>query len=156
MRDGSFSHVWLFVTLWTVAYQAPLSMELPGKNTEADCHALFQGIFPTQELSPHLFHLLHWQAGSLPLVPPGWPLQLLPVISRKFSSSQTETLYPLNHNSLFLLPSALGNHHSTFCLTTLGTSHYRNHIVFISCVWFISFSIACSRTTHLVTCVRIS
>ena len=61
------------MTLWTVAYQAPLSMELPGKNTEADCHALFQGIFPTQELSPHLFHLLHWQAGSLSLLPPGEP-----------------------------------------------------------------------------------
>ena len=32
------------------------------------CHALFQGIFPTQELNPHLLCLLHWQVGSLPLV----------------------------------------------------------------------------------------
>ena len=29
-----------------------------------------QGIFPTQELNPHLLCLLHWQAGCLPLVPP--------------------------------------------------------------------------------------
>ena len=35
------------------------------------CHALFQGIFPTQGSNPHLLCLLHWQAGSLPLVPPG-------------------------------------------------------------------------------------
>ena len=26
MHAKSFSHVWLFVTLWTVAHQAPLSM----------------------------------------------------------------------------------------------------------------------------------
>ena len=32
---------------------------------------LLQGIFLTQESDPHLFCLLHWQAGSLPLVPPG-------------------------------------------------------------------------------------
>ena len=35
-----------------------------------DCHALLQGIFPTQGLNPCLLCLLHWQVGSLPLVPP--------------------------------------------------------------------------------------
>ena len=30
-----------------------------------------QGIFPTQGLNPGVLSLLHWQAGSLPLVPPG-------------------------------------------------------------------------------------
>ena len=43
----------------------------PGKNTGVGCHALLQGIFPTQGSIPHLLHLLHWQAGSLPLAPPG-------------------------------------------------------------------------------------
>ena len=43
----------------------------PGKNTGAGCHALLQGIFPTQGLNPRLLCLLHWQEGSLPLVPPG-------------------------------------------------------------------------------------
>ena len=33
-----------------------------------------QGIFPTQGLNLSLLHLLHWQAGSLLLVPPGTPL----------------------------------------------------------------------------------
>ena len=28
------------------------------------CHALLQGIFPTQGLNPSLLHLLYWQAGS--------------------------------------------------------------------------------------------
>ena len=35
---------------------------------------LLQGIFPTQGSNPHLLRVLHWQAGSLPLVPPGKPL----------------------------------------------------------------------------------
>ena len=45
----------------------------PGKNTGVGCHALLQGIFPTQGLNLHLLHLLPWQAGSLPLAPPGKP-----------------------------------------------------------------------------------
>ena len=43
----------------------------PGKNNGVGCHALLQGIFLTQGLNPRLLHLLNWQAGSLPLVPPG-------------------------------------------------------------------------------------
>ena len=35
-----------------------------GKNTGMGCHALLQGIFPTQRSNPCL---LHWQADSLPL-----------------------------------------------------------------------------------------
>ena len=60
-----FSRVWLFVTLWTVAQQAPLSMGFSGKNTGVDCHFLLQGIFPTQGSNVHLWSLLHWQADSL-------------------------------------------------------------------------------------------
>ena len=37
------------------------------------CHALLQGIFPTQGLNSRPLWLLHWQVGSLPLVPPGKP-----------------------------------------------------------------------------------
>ena len=35
--------------------------------------ACLQGIFLTQGSNPRLLNLLHWQAGSLPLVPPGKP-----------------------------------------------------------------------------------
>ena len=45
----------------------------PGKNTGVGFHALLQGIFPTWGSNPHLLCLPHWQAGSLPLAPPGKP-----------------------------------------------------------------------------------
>ena len=35
------------------------------------CHALLQGIFPTQGSNPSLLYLLHRQVSSLPLAPPG-------------------------------------------------------------------------------------
>ena len=54
-----FSGVRLFVTLWTVACQAPLSMGSPGKNIWVGFHALLQGIFPTQGSNKCLLHLLH-------------------------------------------------------------------------------------------------
>ena len=47
--------VWLFAIVWTVADQAPLSMEFSGKNVGMGCHFLFQGIFWTQELNLHLY-----------------------------------------------------------------------------------------------------
>ena len=39
------------------------------------CHALLQGISLTQGSNPRLLHFLHWQEGSLPLMPPGKPLE---------------------------------------------------------------------------------
>ena len=72
-----FSCVWLFVTLWTVACQSLCPWDSPGKNTRMGCHALLQEIFPTQGWKQCLLHLLHWQAGSLPLVPYGKPLTLV-------------------------------------------------------------------------------
>ena len=45
--------------------------DFPGKVTGVGCHFFFQGIFPTQGLNPCLLCLLHWQADSLPLAPPG-------------------------------------------------------------------------------------
>ena len=38
-------------TPWTIACQAPLSMEFSGKNTAVDSHFLLQGIFLTQSLA---------------------------------------------------------------------------------------------------------
>ena len=52
----------------------------PGKNTGVDCLALLQEIFPTQVSNPGLFCLLHWQADSLPLVPPGKFFHLMSVL----------------------------------------------------------------------------
>ena len=52
----SLSHDWLFTTPWTASRQAPLHGDSPGKHTWVDCHALLQGIFPTQGLNPALPH----------------------------------------------------------------------------------------------------
>jgi len=43
---------------------------------------LLQGIFATQESNPPLSRVLHWQAGSLPLAPPGKSRQPGPHIIR--------------------------------------------------------------------------
>ena len=40
MATQRFSHVCLLVSLWTLACQAPLSMDSSGKNTGVGCHCL--------------------------------------------------------------------------------------------------------------------
>ena len=59
-----FSHVRLFVTLQTVACHAPLSMGFSRQE---------YGDLPNIGIKPHLLCLLHWEAGSLPLLPSGKP-----------------------------------------------------------------------------------
>ena len=58
------SHVWLFVTLWTVACLAPLSMEFSRQEYWSGLPFLLQGMFLTQGLNPHLRYcrqiLYHW------------------------------------------------------------------------------------------------
>ena len=39
-----------------------------------------RGSFLSRELNPYLLYLLHWQAGSLPLVPTGKPFPSLPTL----------------------------------------------------------------------------
>ena len=73
MLAQSFQLFWLFATVWTVAYQAPLSMGFLRQEYWSGCHALLQVIFTTQRWNLHLLYLLHWQRGSLPLTPPGKP-----------------------------------------------------------------------------------
>ena len=68
-----FSCVWLCVALWTVACQAPPSMGFSRQEYWSGLHVLLQGIFPTQGSNPCLLSHLHWQAGSLPIAPPGKP-----------------------------------------------------------------------------------
>ena len=69
-----FHSVRFVVTLWTIAHQALHPWDSPSKNTGVGCHSLLQGISPTQGSNPHLLCLLHWQAGSLPLISPVKPL----------------------------------------------------------------------------------
>ena len=41
----------------------------PGKNAGVGCHALLRGVFLAPGSQPRLLPPLHWQGGSLPLVP---------------------------------------------------------------------------------------
>ena len=62
------------VLVLLVFVDSALSMNFCRQEYRSGFHALLQGIFPTQGSNPCLFCLLHWQAGYLPLVPPGKPL----------------------------------------------------------------------------------
>ena len=64
-----FICVQLFVTLWTVARQAPLSMGFSRQEYWSGLACPPPGDLP----DPGLLCLLHRQAGSLPLAPPGKP-----------------------------------------------------------------------------------
>ena len=68
-----FSDVQLFVTLWTVALQAPLSVGFSKQEYGVGCPALLQGIFPIRGLIPHLPVSPALQADSFPTEPPGKP-----------------------------------------------------------------------------------
>ena len=67
-----FSCIWLFVTLWTIACQAPLSMGFSRQEYWRGllCPPPGESSQP-RDLTHVSLHLLHWQAGSLPLIPPG-------------------------------------------------------------------------------------
>ena len=67
MLNG-FSCFWLFATPWTVAHQAPLSMEiLQAKILEWVAISCFRGSSQPRNWTPPLLCLLLWQAVSLPL-----------------------------------------------------------------------------------------
>ena len=68
-----FSHVQLFVTLWTVAHQAPLSMGFSRQEYWSELPFATPENLPSPEMGSKssFLCLLHWHECSLPLVPPG-------------------------------------------------------------------------------------
>ena len=124
-----FIRVWLFVTLWTIAHQAPLFMGFSSKNTGVGCHFLLLGIFPTQGVNPCLLCLLHWQAGSLPLAPPEKPPYMYVWLSITESLCCTEeinnfTYFCMMVNSIQpnVLTQALEKNESSLVCTGRGSS----------------------------------
>ena len=71
--QSHFSHVELFATRGLQPSRLLCPCNCPGKNTGVGFHALLLGLVPILGSIPHLLHLLHWQMGSLPLVPPEKP-----------------------------------------------------------------------------------
>ena len=84
-----FSHVQLFVTLCTVAFQAPLSVRFSRQKYWSGLPCLPPGNLLTQGLNPHLLCLLYWQVGLfffffLPLVPRAlWSCKISVKIEKK-------------------------------------------------------------------------
>ena len=97
-----FSHVPLLANPWTVARQVALSMEF-SRQEYWSVRFLLQEICPTQGSNPRLLHLLHWQAGSLPLAPPDfvlvtvyWRLSVGKSIVDLFPLSRVDSTKPWN------------------------------------------------------------
>ena len=96
----------------------------PDKNNEVHCHFLLQGIFLTQGLNLRLFYLLHWQMGSLPLVPPGRPFTLTtschitPRTCNELDANQTSVQWSWHSPQWFIL--------LTYRRTLFGKQHAKN------------------------------
>ena len=65
-----FNYIRPCATPWTIAQQAPLSMDFPSKNTGLACHALLQGS-PQTRVQTHVSFvscisgsLYHWDSGK--------------------------------------------------------------------------------------------
>ena len=70
-QQQHFSHVWHFVTPWTVAHQAPLSMGFPRQEYWSGLPFPPPGDLPDPGIKPISLASPALQADSLPLVPPG-------------------------------------------------------------------------------------
>ena len=69
-----YSCVQLFANLWTVVLQALLSAGFSRQEYWSGLPCPPPGDLPDTRMEPaSLKHLLDWQAGSLPLAPPGKP-----------------------------------------------------------------------------------
>ena len=95
-----FSYVQLFAAPWTVAPHSPLSMGFSRQENWSGLPCPLQGIFPTQGSNLCLLHLLHWQAGSLPLVSPGRGLRKK---KKVYTHTHTHTrIYKTNKFAIYL------------------------------------------------------
>ena len=63
--------------------------ESPDRTTGVGCYAFLQGIFPTQIANLCLLSLLHWQTGSLLLVPPGKTTNSIAAAAKSLQSCLT-------------------------------------------------------------------
>ena len=95
------SHIQLFLTPWTTAQQAPLSMEFSRQEywSSSILGILLQGIFPTPWSNPRFWLLPHWQADSFPICHLG--NQLCHQRSRSGANSMSLLKYPV----LYVWPS---------------------------------------------------
>ena len=92
----SFSRVHLFVTLWTVACQSPLSMGFCRQEYWSGLPFPPPGDLPTQGSNPNFLHLLHWQEDSLPPAPPLYKTVLSTLVTMLYIRSSRTYLQNRN------------------------------------------------------------
>ena len=80
-----------FMTSWTIAHQAPLSVGFPRPEYWSGLPFPSPGDLSNQEWNPHL---LHWQVDALPLIHQGSPASILTLKKKK------DLWKTLNHISL--------------------------------------------------------
>ena len=84
MKLKLLSHVRLFVTLWTVAYQAPLSMEFSRQESWSGLPFPSPGDLPNPGIKPGSPTL---QADTLPAEPPRKPCKSVKVLKRDWKEA---------------------------------------------------------------------
>ena len=120
-----FSHVWLFAALWTIACQTLLSMGILQARILEWVAMPSTGIFPTQRLYSCLVCLLHWQVGSLPLVPLGTIIEFRSVqFSCSVMSSALRSHGPACQTSL-----SISNSQSLLKLRSIKLVMPSNHLI---------------------------
>jgi len=107
------SRVQLFVTVWTVAWQAPLSIGFSRQKYRSEFLCPPQGIFLTQGLNPHLLCLLHCKQILYPLSHPGSPTSTQCIVYTTIH--QMSVLTFLIHNLPTILPWLL----HIYCIYTI-------------------------------------
>ena len=106
----------------------------------------------------HFSHLLNHLFSGIKYI--HFIVQLSPLsVSKTWSSSQAEPLYPIKNNIPHAsLPTAPSNHYSTFCLWVwlFYVPHVSGMVQYLSfCVWLISLSIMSLRFVYTIACARI-
>ena len=99
----SLGCVWVFVTPWTVAHQAPLSRGFSRQEYWSRLPWPLPGAFPGPGIKPESPPSLHWQTVSLPLAPHRKPWRILCSI---FNTNTFLLIYSFQReNLLFFLKS---------------------------------------------------
>ena len=121
-----FSHVWLFTTPWTVAHQAPLSMEFSRQEYWSGLPVPSPGDLPDPGIKPRSPAL---QADSLPSEPQGKPI-ILPTIPYCSSGNNLDLQSINNLPCLYLLDLWL------YCQAQSFTLENENSCVLFNQIWY--------------------
>ena len=92
------------MTLWTAAHQVPLSMEFSRQEYWSGFSCPPPGDLPDPGIEPmSLMSNLHWQTGSLPLLPPGKP-KIRDKVEIIMNTNVVVTIYSAHPHLILMTP----------------------------------------------------